>query len=233
MLAKTGKKEGELVGLIHRRGQGRSNAQHAFVRVGKPLARTDDLVIEEVEDEVLIYDATSNRAHCLGATAARVWRACDGNSDVSALSDALDLSVDVVNQALDELEALELLDNQGLKVVHSTEGNGHATGNGITRRQFGTKVGEGRRRARRGPAGPLGQRGPGRGGADAEPFHCNTFSSGDCGTSSGCGALSGCCCCCHGVGSARPAPQPISAATPPHPAVSVRRPRDQHRTART
>ena len=56
------------------------------------------------------------------------------------------LSAEVVTQALDELEALELLDSQGLNVVHSSDGNGRANGNGITRRQFGTrsaKVGAG------------------------------------------------------------------------------------------
>ena len=165
------------------------------MRIAKPLARSEDLVIEELEDEVLIYDSTSHRAHCLGATAARVWRACDGNSDASALSDTLDLSVDVVTQALDELEALNLLDSQGLDVVHSNGGNGHAKGNGITRRQFGTKsakVGAGLApvplvlSVNVSPAAAL----------TVFPFTCNLYTSQDCGESSGCGAVNGCCCCC-------------------------------------
>ena len=201
------------------------------MRIAKPLARTEDLVIEEVEDEVLIFDPTSHRAHCLGATAARVWRACDGNSDVSALSDTLDLSVDVVTQALDELEALNLLDSQGLDVVHSNGGNGHAKGNGITRRQFGTKsaaVGAGVAAVplvlsvNVSPAAAL----------TATPFTCGLYSARDCGESSGCGAVNGCCCCCT-EGSARPAPQPLSATTPRHRAVSVPHPRGTSQTVRT
>jgi hypothetical protein len=175
--------------------RGRSKRNHAFVPVQRPRARTDDLVIEQLEDEVLVYDPTRHRAHCLGSTAARVWRACDGNRDVSALSDTLDLSVDVVRRALDELEALDLLDSQGLDVVHSSDGNGHANGNGITRRQFGTRsaaVGAGLATVplvlsvNVSPASAL----------TVTPFVCNTFTSGDCGTSAGCGSLMGCCCCC-------------------------------------
>ena len=100
--------------------------------VQKPRARTDDLVIEEVDDELLVYDSTNKRGHCLSATAARVWRACDGYSDVSALSEALELDAEVVSQALDELDALELLDTQGMKVVQAGSGNG----DGLTRRQL-------------------------------------------------------------------------------------------------
>ncbi len=176
----------------------RSKRNHAFVPVQKPRARTDDLVIEEFEDEVLIYDSTSKRAHCLGATAASVWRACDGDSDVSALTEALELSAEVVTQALDELEALELLESQGLNVVHSADGNGDANGNGITRRQFSTRsamVGAGL------AAVPLvlSINVTSAVAATATPFVCIFFSSqGLRHEPSGCGTTAGCCCCCQG-----------------------------------
>ena len=166
------------------------------MRIAKPLARSEDLVIEEVEDEVLIFDPTSHRAHCLGATAARVWRACDGNSDVSALSDTLDLSVDVVTQALDELEALNLLDSQGLDVVHSNGGNGRAKGNGITRRQFGTKSAEVGAGLATVPLVLSVNVSPAAAQLTPTPFVCGLYSAGDCGGSSGCGTVIGCCCCC-------------------------------------
>ena len=165
--------------------------------VQKPRARTDDLVIEEVDDELLVYDSTNKRAHCLGATAARVWRACDGHSDVSALSEALELDAEVVSQALDELEALELLDTQGLKVVQAGSGNG---GTGSPADSW-PQVGEGRRRDRRGPAGLLDHRQL-RPWPLATPTNlpCALFSTNSCGTSSGAGAVAGCCCCCQGGG---------------------------------
>ena len=113
--------------------KGRPNGRHAFVRSQKWLARSEDIVVEELEDEILVYDSKNKRAHCLGTTAARVWRACDGKTDVGALSKSLDLSVDTVNQALAGLEeASELTHTQGLEVVQAGSGNG----DGMTRRQM-------------------------------------------------------------------------------------------------
>jgi hypothetical protein len=45
-----------------------------------PLVRTVDLVIQELGQEILVYDLTCNKAHCLNRAAALVWRRCDGRS---------------------------------------------------------------------------------------------------------------------------------------------------------
>jgi DNA-binding transcriptional ArsR family regulator len=92
----------------------------------KPLARSDDLVVEELGDELLIYDNQDDRAHSLGSEAARVFRACDGETDVDAMSAGLDLDPDTVSRALLELEESGLLD-----VV---------PGDGITRRMATKKM---------------------------------------------------------------------------------------------
>ena len=55
-----------------------------------PLARHDDLVVEHLGDEVLVYDMTSDRAHCLNATAALVWQNCDGLTSVDQLGQLLE-----------------------------------------------------------------------------------------------------------------------------------------------
>ena len=47
-----------------------------------PKARKEEIVVQEVADEVLVYDLRTNRAHCLNETAAFVWRACDGKNSV-------------------------------------------------------------------------------------------------------------------------------------------------------
>src|SRR5664280_2841413 len=44
----------------------------------RPLARGQDLVVEPLGDELLVFDATVHRAHSLNAFAAAVWHACDG-----------------------------------------------------------------------------------------------------------------------------------------------------------
>ena len=40
----------------------------------KPVARTENLIAEEIWDEVVVYDQTDNLVHRLNASAAIVWR---------------------------------------------------------------------------------------------------------------------------------------------------------------
>jgi hypothetical protein len=51
-----------------------------------PTARTSGLVVQDVPNEVLVYDLESNKAHCLNQTAAMVWRACDGKTSVPEIA---------------------------------------------------------------------------------------------------------------------------------------------------
>ena len=77
----------------------------------KPLARSEDLVVEELGDELLVYDLTTDQAHALGPAAARVWRACDGKTDAVAFSVELGLDGETVTRALEELRECGLLDD--------------------------------------------------------------------------------------------------------------------------
>jgi hypothetical protein len=52
----------------------------------RPLARTDRLVVEPFDDETLVYDLTSHKAHYLNHTAAFVWRQCDGHTSVEQIA---------------------------------------------------------------------------------------------------------------------------------------------------
>ena len=52
----------------------------------KPVARKEGLVIQEMPDEVLVYDLETNKAHCLNKTAAFVWNACDGKNSVAEIT---------------------------------------------------------------------------------------------------------------------------------------------------
>jgi hypothetical protein len=54
-----------------------------------PRARTNELLIEELEDELLVYDLAADRAHRLNATAAAVFRNADGKRTVTELVDVL------------------------------------------------------------------------------------------------------------------------------------------------
>src|SRR5437899_7006220 len=80
-----------------------------------PRARRRDLVVEQVADETLVYDLERHRAHCLSATAAWVWRHCDGVTDAAALAARLgralgkDADEEVVRVALHRLARARLL----------------------------------------------------------------------------------------------------------------------------
>ena len=52
----------------------------------KPVARQDGLVIQEMPDEILVFDLESNKAHCLNQTAAFVWKSCDGKNSVTEIA---------------------------------------------------------------------------------------------------------------------------------------------------
>ena len=75
-----------------------------------PLARTQDLIVEELGDELLVYNDADQRAHCLSPSAARVWRRCDGRTEADALASELDLDAVEVDRALAELENCNLLE---------------------------------------------------------------------------------------------------------------------------
>ena len=84
-----------------------------------PLARRDGLVVQELPDEVLVYDSERHKAHCLNPTAAFVWKHCDGRKSVSDIARLLEKSIgmgaldeDVVRFALSQLEKDHLLEEK-------------------------------------------------------------------------------------------------------------------------
>ena len=54
-----------------------------------PLARREALITKEVEGELLVYDVTRDKAHCLNETAAAVWRLCDGRTSVASIGERI------------------------------------------------------------------------------------------------------------------------------------------------
>lgn len=103
-----------------------------------PIARKEDVVVQELPDEVLIYDLKSKKAMCLNEISAFVWQNCDGKKTISQISqlakDQLkkDSSEELVWLALNQLKKENLLEN-----VESIEGDF----NGLSRRDVIKKVG--------------------------------------------------------------------------------------------
>lgn len=80
-----------------------------------PSARTVDVLIQPLSDEVLVYDLQRDRAHCLNPMAAQVWQQCDGQTSVAIMAQRLApvgqpaLPLDVVWLALEQLSKAHLL----------------------------------------------------------------------------------------------------------------------------
>jgi len=85
-----------------------------------PLARTDALVVKELQDEVLVYDLKRDKAHCLNGTAAAVWKHCDGKMTVADAARRLEselktpVDAEVVWLALKQLDKFHLLQERVL-----------------------------------------------------------------------------------------------------------------------
>ena len=87
-----------------------------------PLARTNNLVTEDIWDEVVVYDELDNRVHRLNRTAAMVWRHCDGTRSQADLASVLNEHLDVrSDESLVQL-ALDDLSDAGLLVAAATRG---------------------------------------------------------------------------------------------------------------
>jgi len=80
-----------------------------------PRARQDELVVEELPDETLVYDLKRHKANCLNRTAALVWRRCDGQTSVAEVAALLEEQLAtptdeaVVWMALNRLDRAHLL----------------------------------------------------------------------------------------------------------------------------
>ena len=86
----------------------------------KPVARSENLIVERLDNEVLVYDKSLDRGHCLSNEAALVWDRCDGRTPAEGLSAQLGLNAEVVDRALAELQACELLEAPREPAVGST-----------------------------------------------------------------------------------------------------------------
>jgi len=84
----------------------------------RPTARKSGLVVQEVPDELLVYDLDSNKAHCLNQSAAMVWRSCNGDNSVAEIAELVGqqagsgVTEDFVWLAIDQLSENNLLEKE-------------------------------------------------------------------------------------------------------------------------
>jgi Coenzyme PQQ synthesis protein D (PqqD) len=83
-----------------------------------PMARQNGLVVQEMPDEVLVYDLDTNKAHCLNGSAALVWKSCDGSNTVADIVKSFEsngsgkVTEDFVWLAIDQLNENNLLEGK-------------------------------------------------------------------------------------------------------------------------
>lgn len=105
----------------------------------RPLARTDKLVTETLDGELLVYDLNGDIALHLNRTAAFVWQSCDGSRTVAEL---VALVAEEFAESPDEdvvLMALDTLADHGLIVSGYDERDGAEVA--LSRRRFFRRVG--------------------------------------------------------------------------------------------
>jgi len=82
----------------------------------RPRIRSTQLFVQELPDELLVYDVERNQVHCLNGSAARVWSLCDGERTVTEITRLLGSDLDpdaaeaMVWVALDQFAEKELLE---------------------------------------------------------------------------------------------------------------------------
>ena len=76
-----------------------------------PQSRTRDLIVQELNDELLIYNLSTGRALSLNATSSKVFNACDGQTSFDDFKRNHKFTDDLIYLALDELKRNNLLEN--------------------------------------------------------------------------------------------------------------------------
>src|SRR5437868_6083128 len=82
-----------------------------------PLAHKEDLLVEAVGSETVVYDNERHRVHCLNQSTSFIWRQCDGQTkteDIASRLPEIGLPADtgIVRSALKDLFRVGLVVNQ-------------------------------------------------------------------------------------------------------------------------
>ena len=95
-----------------------------------PVARSENIVVQNAGKELLVYDLLTNKAYCLNETSKIVFEACDGKSSFNELKRKHQLTDEFIYFALDELRRENLI-----------AGDYVSTFNGVSRREAIRRVG--------------------------------------------------------------------------------------------
>ena len=66
----------------------------------KPLARKNDLLVQDAQNELVVYDTKTDKAYVLNPSAAAVWRACNGKRSVQEIAHYLNQTTPTDEQSV-------------------------------------------------------------------------------------------------------------------------------------
>lgn len=95
-----------------------------------PPSKTENIVVQNLESELLIYNLVTNKVFCLNETSALVYRACDGKTDLADFKKTHQFPDELIFLALNNLKKEGLIkDNFDLPLK------------GLSKREFIKKIG--------------------------------------------------------------------------------------------
>lgn len=103
-----------------------------------PKTRNENIVVQEMENEILIYDLQTNKAFCLNETSAIIWQFCDGKNSIAEITEKVSkklgelISEEMIWLALNDFKRDGLLENNEQFEIDFK---------GLSRRQVIKKVG--------------------------------------------------------------------------------------------
>ena len=106
--------------------------------MNKPKTRNENIVVQEMEKEILIYDLKTDKAFCLNETSALIYQLCDGKRNIPEISQALNknlnqpITEDLIWLALNDFKKDNLLEESERVEINF---------NGLSRRQVIKKIG--------------------------------------------------------------------------------------------
>jgi hypothetical protein len=85
----------------------------------KPIARKENIVVHNADNETLVYDLNLNKAFLLNETSAFIWNLCDGKHDINQIRVQVEkkfkqsATEDFIWLAIDQLNKDSLIENFG------------------------------------------------------------------------------------------------------------------------
>lgn len=82
--------------------------------ISRPMARTENVVVESVGDETVVYDTVAHVAHALTRVAAAVFAYADGKNSPAEIAELASYRLNTTVTEADVVEAIEVLDANSL-----------------------------------------------------------------------------------------------------------------------